>query len=71
MTIDRARFQTLFQAPPAQRQTCVIRAVDVKKIYRMGSIETHALRGATLDVYQGEYLSIMARAARASPPCST
>ncbi|MCS7047715.1 MAG: ABC transporter ATP-binding protein [Verrucomicrobiae bacterium] len=25
----------------------------------MGSVETHALRGATLDVYKGEYLSIM------------
>ncbi|MHB9024596.1 MAG: ABC transporter ATP-binding protein [Armatimonadota bacterium] len=37
----------------------VIRAVDVKKIYRMGDNETHALRGATLDIRRGEYLSIM------------
>ncbi len=37
----------------------VIRAVDVHKIYRHSGQETHALRGATLDVYKGEYLSIM------------
>ncbi|MHB9134097.1 MAG: ABC transporter ATP-binding protein [Armatimonadota bacterium] len=37
----------------------VIRAVDVKKVYRMGEVETHALRGATLDIFRGEYLSIM------------
>jgi putative ABC transport system ATP-binding protein len=37
----------------------VIRAVDVKKVYQMGNVATHALRGATLDVRRGEYLSIM------------
>lgn len=37
----------------------VIRAVDVRKVYRMGDAETHALRGASLDVRRGEYLSIM------------
>jgi putative ABC transport system ATP-binding protein len=53
------RLQTLFAPPPAAQQPCVIRAVDVKKVYRMGAVETHALRGATLDIYKGEYLSIM------------
>jgi len=37
----------------------VIRAVDVKKVFKMGDTETHALRGITLDVKRGEYLSIM------------
>ena len=37
----------------------VIRAVDVKKVFRMGDSETHALRGVTLDVARGEYISIM------------
>ncbi len=37
----------------------IIRAVDVKKIYRMGDSETHALRGATMDIIRGEYISIM------------
>jgi len=37
----------------------VIRAVDVRKVYAYAGSETHALRGATLDVKRGEYLSIM------------
>jgi putative ABC transport system ATP-binding protein len=37
----------------------VIRAFDVHKVYTSGANETHALRGATLDVFRGEYLSIM------------
>ncbi|MDP7638875.1 MAG: ABC transporter ATP-binding protein [Candidatus Hydrogenedentes bacterium] len=37
----------------------MIRAVDVKKVYNKGKNETHALRGATLDIQKGEYLSIM------------
>ncbi len=41
------------------RSGYVIRAVDVRKVYRMGDSETHALRGVTLDVHRGEYLSIM------------
>ena len=43
----------------AQKSGYVIRAVDVRKVYKMGDTETHALRGATLDVRRGEYLSIM------------
>ena len=43
----------------AGRSGFVIRAVDVRRVYRMGDEETHALRGATLDVRRGEYLSIM------------
>ncbi len=43
----------------AARSDYVIRAVDVRKVYRMGDSETHALRGVTLDVRRGEYLSIM------------
>lgn len=54
-----AQYENLFKPPAQGEPACVIRAVDVKKVYRMGSVETHALRGATLDVYKGEYLSIM------------
>ncbi len=43
----------------SKRSDYVIRAVDIHKVYRMGETETHALRGATLDVRRGEYLSIM------------
>mgnify|MGYP000585145669 CR=1 FL=1 len=41
------------------RSEFVIRAVDVRKVYRMGDVETHALRGISLDIRRGEYLSIM------------
>ncbi|OPZ28395.1 MAG: Macrolide export ATP-binding/permease protein MacB [Lentisphaerae bacterium ADurb.BinA184] len=59
MKLDEAKFEALFIPPAGEGKRCIIRAVDVRKIYRMGTVETHALRGATLDIYAGEYLSIM------------
>ncbi len=59
MAVDQAQLNELFAEPAANQRRCIIRAVDVKKTYRMGSQEVHALRGATLDIFQGEYLSIM------------
>lgn len=37
----------------------VVRLVDVTKVFRMGQEEVHALRGVTLEIKAGEYLSIM------------
>jgi putative ABC transport system ATP-binding protein len=37
----------------------IIQAIDVRKTYITGAVETHALRGVTLNVVAGEYLSIM------------
>jgi putative ABC transport system ATP-binding protein len=37
----------------------LIEARDITKIYRMGDVEVHALRGASLQVEEGELLSIM------------
>ncbi len=37
----------------------IIRVRDVKKIYRMGAEDVHALRGITVDIKKGEYVSIM------------
>jgi putative ABC transport system ATP-binding protein len=37
----------------------IVRTVDVTKIYRRGEEEVHALRGVTLDIASGEYVSIM------------
>jgi len=42
----------------ASRQV-VVRAQNVKRIYAMGREEVHALRGVTIEIYSGEYLSIM------------
>lgn len=43
----------------ADNEDYVIRAVDVKKVFKSGDTETHALKGATLDIRRGEYISIM------------
>ncbi len=37
----------------------IIRVCDVKRIYKLEGEHVHALRGITLDIYRGEYLSIM------------
>ena len=60
MTVLASDLAQLFDVGGDAGQTdYVIRAVDVKKIYRTGENETHALRGATLDICRGEYISIM------------
>jgi putative ABC transport system ATP-binding protein len=37
----------------------VIELQDICKVYQMGEVEVHALRGASLEVYEGEILTIM------------
>ncbi len=37
----------------------IIECIDLTKTYRMGGNIVHALKDVTLDVYQGEYLSVM------------
>ena len=37
----------------------VIEVRDIKKIYQMGEVEVHALRGVSFDIERGEILSIM------------
>ncbi len=37
----------------------VIRVKDLKKVYRMGDVEVHALRGIDLEVRPGEVIAIM------------
>jgi putative ABC transport system ATP-binding protein len=37
----------------------IIRTRDLKREYRMGGVVTHALRGIDLEIFRGEFLSIM------------
>ncbi len=37
----------------------IVRTREVKKVYLMGKVEVHALRGVNLDIKRGEYISIM------------
>ncbi|MEW5867716.1 MAG: ABC transporter ATP-binding protein [Chloroflexota bacterium] len=38
---------------------CVIEARDLTKVYKMGEVEVHALRGLTMQVQRGEVVAIM------------
>ena len=37
----------------------MIQTQDLKKIYQMGSVEVHALRGVSLEIAKGEYMGIV------------
>jgi putative ABC transport system ATP-binding protein len=50
--------QVATKAPPEEQRT-VVRTQDVTKTFTMGDLEVHALRGVDLEIYTGEYLSIM------------
>ena len=46
-------------ATDEQGRKAVIDIRDITKMYQMGDIEVHALRGVSLKIYEGEFLSIM------------
>src|SRR5215212_10213478 len=37
----------------------ILQAENLTKVYRVGSVDVHALRGVSLDVEEGEFLAIM------------
>ncbi|MCS7253951.1 MAG: ABC transporter ATP-binding protein [Armatimonadota bacterium] len=37
----------------------LVNAVDIHKVYRLGKVEVHALRGVTLQIDEGEFVAIM------------
>jgi len=37
----------------------VVRTKDVHKIHDLGKVKVHALKGVSLEIYEGEYISIM------------
>ncbi len=43
----------------AQTQTVLIEARNLSKVYRMGKVEIPALHDVNLDIFAGEYLSVM------------
>ncbi|MCW2527453.1 MAG: skiY [Pseudonocardiales bacterium] len=45
--------------PVNHAETPILRLTDVQKIYQTGDVEVAALRGVTMDVFDGEYVAIM------------
>ncbi len=48
------KMSTQTEKPPA-----LIRLENVTKVYRMGTVEVHALRGVSFEVQEGEWVAIM------------
>jgi putative ABC transport system ATP-binding protein len=44
---------------PGSEQKVVFRARGLTKVYRMGDVEVHALRGVDLDLYEGEFVVLL------------
>ena len=44
---------------PNNDKKVVIRVEDLKKVYRNGEVEVHALRGINLEICRGDFVSIM------------
>ncbi len=44
---------------PSTERDSVIRLIDVAKVYRMGQVEVHALRGVSLEIQRGQFAAIM------------
>src|ERR1051325_1389734 len=50
---------TLPTGGPTSLTEFTVRTIDVKRMYKMGTEEVHALRGVTVSIRAGEYISIM------------
>ncbi|HUY91973.1 MAG TPA: ABC transporter ATP-binding protein [Pirellulales bacterium] len=46
-------------APPSNQPKAVFQARHLAKVYRMGEVEVHALRGIDLDLYAGEFVVLL------------
>ena len=47
------------QVTEEQAVANIVRTKDVTKVYVMGAIQVHALKGVSLEIAEGEYISIM------------
>ena len=51
--------QVAEQAPAPMLAEHTVRTLDVKRMYKIGGEEVHALKGVTISISRGEYISIM------------
>lgn len=47
------------EPPPASAREAVFQARGITKVYQMGEVEVHALRGVDLDLYEGEFVVLL------------
>lgn len=47
------------EGPSEGRNLAVFRVSDLAKVYRMGEVKVHALRGVSLDLYAGEFVVLL------------
>src|SRR5881227_3848818 len=58
--MEEAMTETATPPPPATTLSeHTVRTLDVKRVYKMGTEEVHALKGVTISISRGEYISIM------------
>src|ERR671918_2659192 len=51
--------ETIEAPTPPMLAEHTVRTLDVKRMYRIGGEEVHALKGVTISINRGEYISIM------------
>ena len=51
--------QTAIQTTPSETKKTVFEARHLTKIYRMGEVQVHALRGIDLDLFEGEFVVLL------------
>ena len=57
MVMPETRMQT--STTPVPKREAVFQARGLTKVYRMGEVEVHALRGVDLDLYAGEFVVLL------------